>query len=97
MISTRPWTGSSLPGAVRSVLMQWGSSPWSMMRRPWSKPKFWRPWAVSSHTPRSAASFASGTSLPLASRTPPGRVVKKWVMMSPSSMMGRSCRMTLGS
>jgi hypothetical protein len=44
--------------------------------RPTSKLKFMRPCAVSNHTPRAAASRASGTSLPLPSSTPPGLGVK---------------------
>ena len=76
MISVMLCTVMMRPGTVRSVLMQCGSSPCSMMRRPTSKLKFIRPWAVSNHTPRSAASRASGTSLPLASSTPPGLAVK---------------------
>ena len=70
------WTVRARPGTVRSVLMQWGSTPWSITRSPTSKAKFIRPWAVSSHTPRSWASRASGTSLPSASSTPPGLAVK---------------------
>ena len=76
MISVMLCTVLSRPGTVRSVLMQWGISPCSMQRRPTSKLKFILPCAVSNQTPRSAASRASGTSLPLASSTPPGLGVK---------------------
>ncbi len=76
IISVRLCTVMMRPGTVRSVLMQWGSTPCSITRRPTSKLKFMRPCAVSNHTPRSAASFTSGISLPLPSRTPPGLAVK---------------------
>ena len=76
IISVMLCTVLARPGTVRSVLMQCGSSPCSMMRRPTSKLKFIRPCAVSNHTPRLAASRASGTSLPLMSSTPPGFGVK---------------------
>src|SRR5207237_7652174 len=72
MISTMLCTVLARPGIVRSVLMQCGVRPWSRTRRPTLKPKFMRPCAVSSHTPRAASSLASGTSFPLVSRTPPG-------------------------
>ena len=97
IISVMLCTVFSRPGIVRSVLMQCGASPCSSTRRPTSKLKLSRPWAVSSQTPRSAASRASGTSLPSASSTPPGLAVKRWVTMSPGSNIGSSSRMTFGS
>ena len=53
IISVMLWTVRMRPGTVRSVLMQWGSTPWSSTRSPMSKLKLARPWAVSSQTPRS--------------------------------------------
>ena len=97
IISVMLWTVNWRPGRVRSVLMQWGINPWSSTRWPTSKLKFIRPWAVSSHTPRSWASLASGTSLPWESITPPGLAVKRWVTMSPSSRMGSSWWITFSS
>ena len=76
IISVMLCTVIARPGTVRSVEMQWGSRPCSRILRPTSKLKFMRPCAVSNHTPRAAASRASGTSLPLPSSTPPGFGVK---------------------
>src|SRR5215475_13680527 len=97
MISTMLCTVLARPGMVRSVLMQCGVKPWSRTRRPTLKPKFIRPCAVSSHTPRAASSLASGTSLPLVSSTPPGLAVNRCVTMSPGSSSGKSSRITFGS